>query len=130
MSDQTHMQSYQRFFAILFSVLPGLNMIVVLAGLVLWLVADVAEAEWALGIGLGALTFVILMIVWIFVGIGVRTWAEQKSLGMLAGACAPFIVLDAAFMGWLFWYVVIRERPVEAAETASALVHSVTSFLA
>ena len=130
MSDQTHLQSYQRFFAILFSVLPGLNVIVMVAGLVLWLIADVAEAEWALGIGLGALTFVILTIVWIFVGIGVRDWAEQKPLGMLAGMCAPFILLDAVFMGWLFWFVVIREREEEAASTASALFHAATSFLA
>lgn len=130
MSDQTHLQSYQRFFAILFSVLPGLNGIVLVAGLVLWLVADVAEAEWALGIGLGALTFVTLTIVWIFVGIGVRNWAEQKSLGMLAGMCTPFLIVDATFLIWLFWWVAIRERPVEAAGTASALVQSVTSFLA
>lgn len=115
MSDATHLQNYQRFFAILFSVLPGLNVIVTVAGLVLWLIADVAEAEWGLGVGLAALTFAILTVIWIFVGIGVRTWAEQKPLGMLAGACAPFIIADAIFMSWLFYFVVIADHDEPAA---------------
>ena len=129
MSDATHLQNYQRFFAILFSVLPGLNMIVAIAGLVLWLIADVAEAEWGLGVGIAALTFSILTVIWIFIGIGVRTWAEQKPLGMLAGMCAPFIVLDAVFMSWLFWMVVIKEHD-PAAESAAAVLQAVGSFLA
>ncbi|MCB9593491.1 MAG: hypothetical protein H6719_12225 [Sandaracinaceae bacterium] len=130
MSDATHLQNYQRFFAILFSVLPGLNVIVTVAGLVLWLVADVAEAEWGLGVGLAALTFAILTVVWIFVGIGVRTWAEQKPLGMLAGACAPFIIVDAIFMSWLFYFVVIAEHEEPAATSAAAILTAVGSFLA
>lgn len=129
MSEATHLQSYQRFFAILFSVLPGLNLIVSVAGLVLWLIADVAEAEWGVGIGVAAVTFALLMILWVFLGIYVRDWAEQKPMGMLAGLCAPFILVDAIFMGWLFWYVVIAEHDPPA-EGASALLRVVTTFLA
>ena len=130
MSEATHLQSYQRFFAILFSVLPGLNAIVVLAGLTLWLIADVAEADWGLGIGLAALVFAMCTVVWVFVGIGVRNWAEQKPMGMLLGLCAPFILVDGIFMGWLFWFVVIKEHEPAAATTAAEVVRALASVLA
>ena len=129
MSEQIHLQQYQRFFAILLSVLPGLNLILGLAGLVLWLIADVAQAEWGLGIGLAGLTFAVGGLVWVVVGIGVRTWAEQKPTGLLFGACAPFLVLDVFVMGYLFYYTVIADHSEEAAETVMVVVRAVSQIV-
>jgi len=114
MSEQIHLQQYQRFFAILFSVVPGLNAIVALAGLTLWLIADIAEADWGVGIGVAALVALLSFIGWVFLGMGVRAWAERKPTGLLVGLCSPFLVVDTVFMAWLFYDVVIKEREEEA----------------
>ncbi len=128
MSDQIHLQQYQRFFAILFSVIPGLNAILALGGLVLWLIADLAEADWGLAIGVAALVSLIVFLGWVFIGMGVRNWAEQKSTGLLVGLCSPFLLVDSVIMAYLFYTVVIKEREEEA-EAALRVVQALTELV-
>ena len=115
MSDAIHLQIYRRFFAVLLSVVPGLNLVLGLAALVLWLFADVIEADWGFSVGLGAVTFAIAFVAWIFVGLGVQKWAEHKSAGLLIGLCAPFLAVDFVFMDWLLYSVLVGDREEEAA---------------
>ena len=129
MSEAIHLQNYQRFFAVLFSVIPGLNLVVGLAGLVLFLISVVADAEWGLGVGIAALVFAITAIIWIFLGIGVRSWAEQKPTGLLVGLCAPFLIVDAVFMAWLFYDVAIADHTPAAAESAMRVVEVLSAFV-
>ena len=125
MSDAIHLQIYRRFFAVLLSVVPGLNLVVGLAALVLWLFADVIEVDWGFGVGLAAVTFAVSFFAWIFAGLGVQKWAEHKGAGLLFGLCAPFLLLDFVLMGWLFYSIL--ERPDEAAApTAAWVIHALS----
>lgn len=130
MSDATHMLVYRRFFAVLFSVLPGLNMIVGLSALLLWLLADVVGMEWGWGVGLAAILFAILFVVWIVVGLGVQKWAEEKSTGLLFGLNAPFIVVDLGLLLWLFVEVVIGSGEEEGASEAARMLVETLQLLA
>lgn len=126
MSDAIHLQIYRRFFAVLLSVVPGLNLIVGLAALVLWLFADVIEVDWGFGVGLAAVTFAIAFVAWIFVGLGLQKWAEHKGAGLLFGLCAPFLLLDFVLMGWLFYASVFAEEEEAAATTAAWVIHTLS----
>lgn len=124
MSDSTHLQVYQRFFAVLFSVVPGVNLVLGLAALVLWLLADLIGMEWGWAVGIAAVVLAVVFVAWIFIGIGVQKWAEEKPTGALAGMCAPFLIVDALFMGWLFVDVVIIGVEEPAAEGARLLAQT------
>jgi len=130
MGEAIHTQVYQRFFAILFSVVPGVNLMFGLAGLTLFLIADVAEAEWGLGIGIAALVFGLTAIVWIWLGMGVREWALQKATGMLVGMLTPFLIVDAILLGYLFYDVVIADHTPEEAEAVLQVGQALLTFVA
>lgn len=131
MSDATHLQVYRRFFAVLFSVVPGLNLLVAISGLVLWLLADVIELDWGIGIGVAAITFVTLGATWIFLGQRIQVWAAGKSTGLLAGLNAPFLLVDFAAMGWLLYHVLTTPGPgaEEEAEAALQIVQALSQLV-
>jgi len=131
MSDSTHTLVYRRFFAILFSVLPGLNLVLGVGALVLFLLNDIVGMEWGWALGIAAIVLSVMFILWIFIGLGVQKWAEEKPAGMLFGLNAPFIVADLAFMGWLFVRVVIvgPEEAEAATEGARRIVESLSFFV-
>lgn len=132
MSDSTHLIVYQRFFAILTSVLPGLNLVLGLAALILWVLADLFGMEWGWAVGAAAVVLVLSFVGWIAIGLGLQKWAEEKPVGMLAGIAAPFILIDAVFLVWLFIEVVITgpaDHAAEAAGTASLVLHTLAAFV-
>ena len=126
MSENIHTQVYQRFFAVLFSVIPGVNVVLGVSALVLWLLADIVEIEWGWAVGVAAIVLSLLFVGWIILGIGIQKWAEEKPTGALAGMCAPFLIVDAILMGWLFVDVVIigPEEAEAASEGARVLVET------
>ncbi|MFK7990708.1 MAG: hypothetical protein AB8I08_32105 [Sandaracinaceae bacterium] len=131
MDDAIHLKVYQKFFAILVSVLPGVNLVLGLSALFLFLFADVMGIEWGWALGIAAILLCVMFTGWIFVGIGIQKWAEEKGTGMLAGICAPFILVDTAFMGWLFVETVIFASSPGGEDEAEALrmvVEVVTSL--
>lgn len=130
MGEAIHTQVYQRFFAGLFSVVPGVNLMFALAGLTLFLIADVAEAEWGLGVGIAALVFAVTAIVWIWLGMGIREWALQKATGLLVGMLTPFFIVDTIFMGYLFYMVVIADHTPEEGAAALQVGQALLSFVA
>ena len=121
MSDAIHLQVYRRFFAVLISVIPGVNLSLGLGALMLWLFADVIEIDWGVSVGIGAVTLAVVFLIWIFVGLGVQKWAEHKSAGLLFGLCMPFLLADGLFLGWLFYSVVIVGRQEETASLIQGL---------
>ncbi|HJL19168.1 MAG TPA: hypothetical protein RMH99_26120 [Sandaracinaceae bacterium LLY-WYZ-13_1] len=130
MSDNTHTRVYQRFFAILTSVIPGLNLVLGLAALVLWLFADIVMIEWGWAIGIAAIVLCITFIGWVFVGLGVQKWAEDKPAGLLFGINLPFLLADFGFMGWLFVRVVIGVGGHgEEAESAALVVQALSALV-
>lgn len=126
MSENIHTQVYQRFFAVLVSVIPGVNLVLGVASLVLFLLADVVEIEWGWAVGVAAIVLCIVFVVWIFIGIKVQEWAEEKSTGLLAGICAPFMLVDAPLLIWLFIDVVVigPEEPEAASESARMVIEA------
>ena len=127
--ENAHTQVYRRFFAITLSVIPGVNLVLGLAALVLWLLADLAGMEWGWALGVAAIVLCLIFVGWIFVGLGVQKWAEDKSAGMLFGLNAPFMLVDFAFLAWLFWHTVVgflmgghEEEARVVVETLSRLV--------
>ncbi|MGE0786818.1 MAG: hypothetical protein AB7S26_14195 [Sandaracinaceae bacterium] len=120
MSEATHMHVYQRFFAVLISVLPGLNLVIGVSAFILWLFADAIEIEWGWAIGIAAVVFATLFILWIFIGLGVQKWAEEKPMGMLLGMNMPFILIDLGLMLWLFWQVVINAPSLEESTSSGS----------
>ncbi len=129
MSDSTHTLVYQRFFAVLFSVLPGLNLILGLSALTLYLLVDMGGLEWGWGVGISAIVLSILFLIWIFVGLGVQKWAEEKPAGMLFGLNAPFIVVDLALLGWLFKVSVINFLMGGEEESARVVIEALSSLV-
>lgn len=130
MDDAIHLKVYQKFFAILVSVLPGVNLVLGLSALFLFLFADVMGIEWGWALGIAAILLCVMFTGWIFVGIGIQKWAEEKGTGMLAGLCAPFILVDTLFMGWLFVETVIfASSPGGEDEEALRMVVEVVSAL-
>ena len=128
MGDAIHLKVYQRFFAVTASVLPGLNLVLGLTGLALFLLADVIGMEWGWGIGISAILMCAMAAGWIFVGMSIEAWAEQKPTGILAGISVPFIVLDAILMLWLFVETVIfAKSPGADEEEALRLLVDVVS---
>ncbi|MCZ7683694.1 MAG: hypothetical protein M5U28_34965 [Sandaracinaceae bacterium] len=115
MDDASHLLQYRRFFGTLFSVLPGLELTYALSALVLYLLADVAEIEWGWGIGFAGITFVLTLSVWLFVGMGIQKWAEEKTATFLFILNAPFLVVFFGFMFWLFYETVINATSPGAA---------------
>src|SRR5690606_7623938 len=79
MEDASHLLQDRRFFGLLFSVLPGLELMYGLTFLVIWLFADVLQVPWGWGVGLGGLTFALTLVIWLFVGMGIQKWTEDKS---------------------------------------------------
>ncbi|HEY8431113.1 MAG TPA: hypothetical protein VIL20_22190 [Sandaracinaceae bacterium] len=128
MEDASHLLQYRRFFGTLFSVLPGLELTYGLSALVLWLFADVAELDWAWGVGLAGITFAVTLSVWLFVGMFVQRWTEDKSATFLFLLNAPFLLIFFGFMGWLFWATVLNANSPgampEATESAALVVDS------
>lgn len=108
MDDASHLLQYRRFFGTLFSVLPGLELTYALSALVLYLLADVAEIEWGWGVGFAGITFALTLAAWLFIGMGIQKWAEEKSATFLAILNAPFLVVFFGFMFWLFYETVIN----------------------
>jgi hypothetical protein len=133
MDDSTHTLVYRRFFAILASVLPGLNLVLGLAALVLWLFADVVMIEWGWAVGIAAIVLCATFIGWIFLGLGIQKWAESKPAGLLFGINAPFILIDAVFMVWLFIHTVLGAHgpgaEQEGAEAARVVVQALSAFV-
>lgn len=107
MDDASHLLQYRRFFGLLFSVLPGLELMYGLTFLAIWLFADVIQIPWGWGVGLGGLTFALTLTVWLFVGMGIQKWAEDKSGMFLFALNAPFLLIFFGFMGWLFVEIVL-----------------------
>lgn len=120
MEDASHLLQYRRFFGILFSVLPGLELTYGLAALVIWLLTDVVQIPWGWGVGLGAITYVTTFGVWLFVGMGIQRWAEDKSAKFLFLLNVPFLVVLFGFMGWLFYEIVLNSHSL--AEPPAALL--------
>ncbi len=129
MEDATHLLQYRRFFGILFSVLPGLELTYGLAGLVLWILADLAGLDFGWGAGLAAITFALTLSGWLFVGMGIQKWAEDKSAGFLFGINVPFLLIFAVAMGWLFYASVLAGHEPGAADNARLLVESARVFV-
>lgn len=127
MEDHSHLQVYRRFFGTLLSVVPGVNLVLGIAALVLWIFADLVEIEWGWAVGIAAVVLAICFVAWIFIGLGVQKWAESKSAGLLFGINAPFLLLDIGFMGWLFWDVVINAHG-PGTEAASVVVSALSAF--
>lgn len=124
MDDATHLLQYRRFFGILFSVLPGLVLTYALAAGVIWLVADVIQAPWGLAVGLGGLTFTLILSGWLFVGMGIQRWTEDKSATFLFAVNAPFLIIFLGFMVWLFFAVVVNATGPGSEEHAALLLRS------
>jgi hypothetical protein len=101
MEDDTHLLQYKRFFAVLLSVLPGMLVSYGLTAFVLWLFDDVLNM-FGVAAGLGGFVFFGTVVAWIFIGLMIQRWAEEKPMGFLAGLCSPFIIIIVVFMGWLF----------------------------
>ncbi len=107
MEDASHLLQYRRFFGLLFSVLPGLELMYGLTFLVIWLFADVLQVPWGWGVGLGGLTFALTLVIWLFVGMGIQKWTEDKSGKFLFALNVPFLVILFVSMGWLFVEIVL-----------------------
>lgn len=132
MDDNSHTLVYRRFFTLLSSTLPGLNLVLGLAALTLWIFGDLVMIEWGWAVGIAAIVLCITFVGWVFVGLGVQKWAEDKSTGLLFGINAPFILVDAIFMGWLFWHTVIEAHgpgSEQAAETAVRVVQALSALV-
>lgn len=108
MDDATHLLQYRRFFGLLLSVLPGLVMMFALTFGVIWVTADLIQIPWGWGIGLGGLTFALTLVGWLFLGMWIQRWAEDKSGKFLFALNLPFLLILAGFMGWLFVEIVIN----------------------
>lgn len=133
MDDASHLLQYRRFFGILFSVLPGLELTYGMSALVLWLLADVAEIEWGWGIGIAGITFALTLTLWLFVGMGIQKWAEEKTATFLFILNAPFLVVFFGFMIWLFVETVVNATqpgaPAPTAEHATYLVQQLRALV-
>ena len=131
MDDNSHTLVYRRFFGILASTLPGLNLVLGLAALTLWIFGDLVMIEWGWAVGIAAIVLCATFVAWVFIGLGVQKWAEDKSAGLLFGINAPFILVDAAFMGWLFWVTVIDAHGPgsESAEAAVRVAQALTTLV-
>lgn len=126
MDDATHLLQYRRFFAILFSVLPGLVLTYALSALVIWVVADVMLAPWGLAVGLAGLTFTLVLSAWLFIGMGIQRWTEDKSATFLFAVNAPFLVIFLGFMTWLFFAVVVNGPSLTDVEEHAALLRALS----
>lgn len=130
MDDNSHTLVYRRFFGILASTLPGLNLVLGLAALMLWVFADLVGMEWGWAIGIAAIILCFSFVGWLFVGVLIQQWAQDKSTGLLVAINAPFLLIDAVFMAWLFVHTVLGAHgpgtEPEGAETAIQLVQSLT----
>ncbi len=130
MDDASHLLQYRRFFGILFSVLPGLELTYGLAAVVLWLLADVIGVDFGWGAGLAGITFFLTLTGWLFVGMGIQKWAEDKTAGFLFGINVPFLLIFFGAMGWLFYESVIAGHEPGATEHhARALLETVRAFV-
>lgn len=132
MDDSAHTQVYRRFFAVLLSVLPGLNLVLGVASGVIFLLNDILDLEWGWSIGAGAVALGLTFVVWVLVGLGIQKWAENKSAGMLFGLNAPFILVDGVIAGWLFFETVINASEPgspDAAEAALVVVQALSSLV-
>jgi hypothetical protein len=117
MEDATHVMVYRKFFASLLAILPGLLLVYGLFSLTLFLLSDVAGIAWGWGIGISAIVFALTLSIWLFVGMAIQKWAEDKTGTFLFALNSPFILIWIAIMGWLFWVSVINaSRPGEADE--------------
>jgi hypothetical protein len=112
MDDASHLLQYRRFFGTLFSVLPGLELTYALSALVLWVLGDIVLMEFGWALGLGAITFVLTFVIWLFVGMGIQKWVEDKSGTFLFVLNLPFLLIFFGFMGWLFVETVLGAEPV------------------
>lgn len=121
MEDVSHLLQYRRFFGVLLSVLPGLEAAFGLSALTLFLVADALDGSWGLGIGLAALTFLLVLTIWIFVGQKIQEWAEDKSGMFLFGLCLPFLIIFFGAMTAIFM-MPSSEHAAPAASHAAAMI--------
>lgn len=128
MEDASHLLQYRRFFALLFSVLPGLELMYGLAALMLWLFADVIGIEFGWGAGIAAITFALTLAVWLFAGLGIQKWAEDKSAGFLFALNLPFLLVFFGTMGWLFYASVIAGHEPGAAEHSRVIVETLRAL--
>ncbi len=130
MEDASHLLQYRRFFGTLFSVLPGLELTYALSAFVLWLLADVIEIEWGWGIGVAGITFFLTLTAWLFVGMGIQKWAEEKTATFLFALNAPFLLVFFGFMFWLFYETVLNATQPGAApaEHARLVIEQLRAF--
>ncbi|MEC7522105.1 MAG: hypothetical protein VYE22_19625 [Myxococcota bacterium] len=124
--ENAHTLVYRRFFAITLSVVPGLNLVLGIAALILYILADIVMMEWGWALGVAAIVLCLTFVGWIFVGLGVQKWAEDKSTGLLFGLNAPFMIVDFAFLAWLFWHTVIGFIMGGHEEEARAIVETIS----
>ncbi len=122
MEDASHLLQYRRFFGLLLSVLPGLELVYALSALVVWILGDLVLMEFGWALGLGAITFVLTFVIWLFAGMGIQKWVEDKSGMLLFLINLPFLLVFFAFMGWLFVATVIHAEPVGGAAPAQSAV--------
>lgn len=106
MDDASHVLVYRRFFGVLLTVLPGLVLCYILAGLIMLLIGDALDAGFGWAIGLGAAMFAIVLVGWIFIGSMIEKWTEEKSGMFLFGVSAPFLLI--LFGGFCGWYIYIE----------------------
>lgn len=128
MEDATHLLQYRRFFGLLFSVLPGLELMYGLTFLVIWIFADLIQIPWGWGVGLGGLTFALTLTVWLFVGMGIQKWAEEKTGMFLFALNVPFLLIFFGTMIWLFVEVVILAEGPGGGGHAMVLSNLRTAF--
>src|SRR5688572_31236946 len=101
MEDASHVLVYRRFFGVLLTVLPGLVLCYIAAGLIMLLIGDALDAGFGWAAGIGAAMFTIVLVSWIFIGSMIERWTEEKSGMFLFGVSVPFLViLFGGFCGW------------------------------
>lgn len=111
MEDASHLLVYRRFFGLILTVLPGLDLCYIVAALVMALIGDALGADFGWAVGFGAIGFVLVLFAWIFIGPIIERWAEDKPMGLLAGASVPFILLTlGGLLAFYIWVEALREE--------------------
>jgi hypothetical protein len=128
MEDASHLLQYRRFFGIIFSVLPGLELTYALAGVTMYVLGDVAGLDFGVSIGLSAIVFVLTFVGWLFAGTAIQKWTEDKPGMFLFGISSPFLLIFFGVMGWLFWAYVINAKAVGSAEHSELLRACLTTL--
>ena len=120
MSDSAHTLVYKRFLEITAASLPGLALFLIVGEFFLWLLGDAIELEWGWAVGISAIICSVTLVVWLFVGMFLRGWAETKSTGVLIGVNVAGIIGVLVAGGVFLAFVAEAAAEIEAAEAAAA----------